>query len=140
MEELEEGPHRIYIKAWDILNNSNEEAMDFVVVRNQEGMLSNIFNYPNPFSTSTRFLFDHDLRGGTLDIVINIFTLSGKLIKTIEETRSGSGRRVDDVLWDARDDFGNRLANGVYLYKINASSPELGESRESDFMKMVIIN
>ena len=140
MEELEEGPHRIYIKAWDILNNSNEEAMDFVVVRNQEGMLSNIFNYPNPFSTSTRFLFDHDLRGGTLDIVINIFTLSGKLIKTIEESRSGSGRRVDDVLWDARDDFGNRLANGVYLYKINASSPELGESRESDFMKMVIIN
>ena len=140
MSELEEGPHRIYVKAWDILNNSNEEAMDFLVVRNQDGMLSNILNYPNPLSTSTQFLFDHDFRGGSLDISVDIFTLSGQLIKTIQETRGASGRTVDGITWDARDDGGNVLPSGLYLYKINVTSPERGETRESEVLKMVIIN
>ncbi len=140
MGELEPGLHKIYLKAWDILNNSSEEMSEFLVFESEEGFIENVFNYPNPFSTSTEFSFEHDLISTNLDIRIDIYTISGKLIKTIESEQFSSGSRVDNILWNARDDYGGKLAKGIYLYKINVVAPELDVRRESDFMKMVILN
>ncbi len=137
---LEEGPHKIYIKAWDILNNSSEEVMEFVVTKTEGGQISNAYNYPNPFTTRTEFLFDHDLTNSQVDIGINIYTISGKLVKSITDSRFASGSRINDIVWDGRDDFGNKLAKGIYLYKINLSSSELNLSRESEFLKLVVLN
>ena len=71
---LEEGPHKIYIKAWDILNNSSEEVMEFVVTKTEGGQISNAYNYPNPFTTRTEFLFDHDLTNSQVDIGCLLYT------------------------------------------------------------------
>jgi len=139
MPALEPGPHKLYIKAWDILNNSSEEVTEFVVASSEDGFIDKVYNYPNPFSTNTNFMFDHDLSSANLDIVVNIYTISGKLVKSIVDNRFTSGTRIDDINWDGRDDYGNKLAKGIYLYKINLYAPELDVRRESEFRKLSII-
>ena len=139
MPTLEPGPHKLYLKAWDILNNSSEEVTEFVVASAEEGFIENVYNYPNPFSTNTQFMFDHDLTSANIDIVVNIYTISGKLVKSIVDNRFTSGTRLDDINWDGRDDYGNKLAKGIYLYKINLYAPELDVRRESEFRKLSII-
>lgn len=140
MPELEEGPHKLYLKAWDILNNSSEEVSEFYVANSSEGFIENVFNYPNPFSTSTNFTFEHDLINTDIEVIVSIYTISGKLVKSIVEERFSQGSRISDIHWDAKDDYGNRLAKGIYLYKIKVYSPQLNVSRESDFRKMAILH
>lgn len=140
MGALEPGPHKLYIKAWDILNNFTEEVIEFNVVNCEVGFIKNVLNYPNPFSTNTDFTFEHDLINTNLDINVNIYTVSGKLVKSIVDNRFSSTGRINDINWNGRDDYGNKLAKGIYLYKIKVVASELNLSRESDFMKLVILH
>ena len=140
MPKLENGPHKLYLKAWDILNNSSEEVSEFFVTDSSEGFIENVFNFPNPFSTSTNFTFEHDLINTDVEVIVNIYTISGKLVKSIVNERFSQGSRISDIHWDAKDDFGNRLAKGIYLYKIKVFAPQLNVSRESDFRKLAILH
>lgn len=140
LNDITPGVHSLYVKAWDILNNSSESFTEFFVSDVEDEKLRNVYNYPNPFSTNTNFTFEHDLNSPNLDVLINIYTLSGRLIKSIQETKFSSGGRINDINWDGRDDFGNKLAKGVYVYKIKVSSSEFNLHRESDFQKLVILN
>lgn len=140
MSELSPGLHSIYIKAWDILNNSSEEMSEFLVAQDEEGFIENVYNYPNPFGDNTDFTFEHDLINTNIDILVDIYTVSGKLVKQIKTQRYSTGSRIMDVNWDARDDYGGKLARGIYLYKIKLVSNELNVERESDFSKLVILN
>ena len=84
-------------------------------------MISQMMNYPNPFSTSTRFVFT--LTGDEIpdDIQIQIMTISGKVVREINETELGPiqiGRNITEFAWDGKDSFGDPLANGVYLYRV----------------------
>jgi hypothetical protein len=86
-----------------------------------KSMISNVMNYPNPFSTSTRFVFT--LTGSKIPDVftIQIMTISGKVVKEITREELGPiriGRNITQYAWDGRDMFGDRLANGVYLYRV----------------------
>ena len=131
--------HSISLKAWDVSNNSNEARLEFTVIKAGDGGLRNVYNYPNPFSTKTNFQFEHDLVGTDLDIYVDIYSISGKLVKTIYHPTYASGYRIDDIKWDAKDDYGSGLGKGIYLYKIKAHSNELDLTRESDFQKLVIL-
>lgn len=139
LSKLSTGKHLIKVQAWDVFNNKSEKIIEFVVVDKSEKTLSNVLNYPNPFSTNTTFRFEHDLPDNNLDIVINIFTLSGKLVKTIQHNTISPGFNVSDIEWNAKDDFGTRLGNGVYIYKIKVFSTEYNITRESKFEKLVIL-
>ena len=136
---LESGRHSIAVKAWDVLNNSSEARSEFVVIKDGDNVLEHVLNYPNPFTTSTKFQFEHDLTSTELDILITIYTISGKVIKTIEATKYATGFRIDDIHWDGTDDFGSDIGKGVYLYKIKARSDEFNLLRESEFEKLVIL-
>ena len=136
---LESGRHSIAVKAWDVLNNSSEARSEFVVIKDGDNLLEHVLNYPNPFTTSTNFQFEHDLTSTELDILITIYTISGKVIKTIEATKYATGFRIDDIHWDGTDDFGSDIGKGVYLYKIKARSDEFNLFRESEFEKLVIL-
>jgi hypothetical protein len=94
-------------------------TVDFEV--NLEEYFSPVMVYPNPFSTSTQFVFE--LKGETLpeDMYIQLFSTDGKLVKTIEQVemnnlRVGSNRITVD--WNGTDSFGRRLSDGVYFYRV----------------------
>ena len=139
LKDLEPGKHSITVKAWDVSNNSTEERLEFVVINQGDESLRRVYNYPNPFTTSTSFQFEHDLVGSDLEVIVDIYTVSGKLVKTIEQNVFASGYRVDDINWNAKDDYGSSLGKGLYLYKIKVLSRELNLIRESDFEKLVIL-
>lgn len=135
--DLKPGDHNLKFKAWDVYNNSSEEYLDFVVVEAKELSVDKLLNYPNPFTTHTEFWFEHNQAGQDLDIIIQIFTVSGKLIKTIEDSFTADGYRAGPYAWDGTDDFGNRIGRGVYVYrvKIRNSAGEIAEK----FEKLLIL-
>ena len=139
LQDLTPGKHTIKIKAWDVSNNLGEGYTEFFVSDDLGETLKHVYNYPNPFSTSTKFQFEHNLPGTDLEILINIYNMSGQIVKTIEHLAFDDGFRIDDISWDGNDDFGNKIANGVYLYKINVRANQLGISKESNFEKLVIL-
>lgn len=98
-----------------------EYQIDFDVIH--ESRISQLMNYPNPFSTQTRFVFT--LTGDRVpdDLLIQIMTISGRVVREISEGEIGPiqiGRNITEFAWDGRDQFGDILANGVYLYRVKA--------------------
>ncbi|MFM7731499.1 MAG: type IX secretion system sortase PorU, partial [Flavobacteriales bacterium] len=137
LNDLSPGQHSLQIKAWDVHNNSSTSSLDFIVSESADIALSHVLNYPNPFTTSTEFMFEHNQACAMLDIRIQIFTISGKLVKTINTEAVQSGFRADPIPWDGTDDFGDRIGKGVYVYKL-AVKNEAGETAEK-FEKLVIL-
>ncbi len=139
---LSEGRHGIRVKAWDVANNSAEGYTEFVVAASAEVALKHVLNYPNPFTTNTSFQFEHNYPGQPLSVQIQVFTVGGQLVKTIQEEVQPEGLLVTNIQWDGTDDFGSRIGRGVYLYKlrVGAVNPN-GEmvSTESEFEKLVIL-
>jgi flagellar hook assembly protein FlgD len=98
-----------------------------------------LLNYPNPFINHTEFWFNHN-SSTPLNVTIQIFTISGRLVKTINGiTQSTTGSNFSrDFSWDGRDDFGDKVAKGVYIYKINVRSETLNK-QVSKTEKLVIL-
>lgn len=137
LSALSEGRHHLHLKVWDILNNSSEDDIEFIVARSSQLILDHVFNYPNPFTTSTSFYFDHNQPDADLDVLIQVFSISGKLIKTIDTHVFSSGFRSPPIDWDGRDDFGDRIGRGVYIYRVQVRTPQ-GNTVDK-FEKIVIL-
>ncbi|MFK8102418.1 MAG: type IX secretion system sortase PorU [Saprospiraceae bacterium] len=142
--DIAPGLHRISVKAWDVANNSSESSTEFVVANTEDVALDHVLNFPNPFTSQTSFIFEHNLPDQLLDVQIRIFSVSGRLVKTIEEKVFADGYRVtrDQILWNGTDEYGDDLGRGVYLYKVKVRSgdnPTLVKAYESEFEKLVIL-
>jgi hypothetical protein len=124
---LSEGSHTLTIKAWDNFNNSSEESILFVVESDEKFILKNLINYPNPFLNETNITAEHNRPDGDLNLIINIFNLNGRIIKIIKTSLPSTGYTLPPVVWDGRDDNGNRLARGVYPYTVTVTT-EKGET------------
>jgi len=135
--QLDEGNHNLKLKVWDVYNNSTEEYLDFLVAETAELAIKNIFNYPNPFTENTSFFFDHNRPNEDLEILIQIFTISGKLVKTIQQIINSNAFRSDAIPWDGLDDFGDKIGRGVYIYKLSVRSTD-GKKAEK-IEKLVIL-
>jgi hypothetical protein len=126
---LSPGLHTLSLKAWDVYNNASTKDIQFVVFNQSQSLeLTNVLNYPNPFVNYTEFWFNHN-SSGLLNVSIQIFTISGKLVKTIyTQTNTGNGLSSlsRDISWDGTDDYGNKIGKGVYLYKLRVKSPSTG--------------
>lgn len=134
---LEPGLHTLTFKCWDTYNNSSEATLNFVVVDNSDLVLSNVLNYPNPFINYTEFWFNHNKPNEPLSVQIQIFTVSGKLVKTIHKTVQ-SANLSRSITWNGLDDFGNKIGKGVYIYKLKVRST-LSNSKNEKFEKLVIL-
>lgn len=138
LENLKPGMYSLKLKAWDTFNNSSEQTIEFEVRNSEKLEIAHVLNYPNPFTTKTSFQFEHNHPNEDLDVQVNIYTIAGKLIKTINQTLISSGNRVDNIFWDAKDNFGDKLARGVYIYEIKVRSNLTGETAKKT-EKLVIL-
>ncbi|HFC00045.1 MAG TPA: type IX secretion system sortase PorU, partial [Phaeodactylibacter sp.] len=118
LSNLKEGRHKIKVRAWDISNNSAEGYTEFIVANSAEAALKHVLNYPNPFMENTSFQFEHNLPNQVVDVQIRVFSVSGRLVKTIEEQLMTEGTRITGITWDGTDEYGDQLGRGVYLYKV----------------------
>lgn len=137
-DELSEGNHRLSLKVWDVQNNSTVVYTDFVVAKSADLALTHVLNYPNPFTTKTKFFFENNQCCQTLKVNIQVFTISGKVVKTITQTLTNEGFRSDGIDWDGKDDFGDKLAKGVYVYKLSVTGPDNKKAEKIE--KLVILN
>ncbi len=138
LRDLEVGLHTLTFIAWDVYNNSSRAELQFVVVGDEELQLENVLNYPNPFVNYTEFWFNHNRPFEPLDVQVQIFTVSGKVVKTINQTVVTEGFLSRDIVWDGLDDFGEAIGKGVYVYKITVKST-LTNKRVEKFEKLVIL-
>ena len=137
-DQLSEGNHRLSLKVWDVQNNSNTVYTDFVVAASAEMALTHVLNYPNPFTTRTKFFFENNQCCQTLKVNIQVFTISGKVVKTISQTLTNEGFRSEGIDWDGKDDFGDKLAKGVYVYKLSVVGTDNKKAEKIE--KLVILN
>lgn len=119
---LEDGIYTLRVQGKDMSGNKSglqPYEINFEVIN--ESSITNFYPYPNPFSSSTRFVFT--LTGSKIpeDILINIMTVTGKVVRQIRKAELGPlriGNNLTEYAWDGRDEFGDQLANGVYLYQV----------------------
>jgi len=136
LRDLAVGPHTLKIKAWDTYNNSSEATLSFVVVSDAILNLENVLNYPNPFINYTEFWFNHNKPNENLEVQVQVFTVSGKLVKTINQNVITTGNLARSVTWNGLDDFGNKIGKGVYVYKLKVKSSNLVAEK---YEKLVIL-
>lgn len=148
LSRLDLGNHQIVFKAWDINNNSSEQTLDFVVMEDGSDhiYIDKLLNWPNPFTNQTYFHFEHNC-DSELDVMVQIFTISGKLVKTIrqpvsaEPWREGYRTGRFAIPWDGLDDFGDKIGKGVYIYRVTArgQDSELCKGSATAIEKLVIL-
>ncbi|CVK16428.1 Peptidase family C25 [Apibacter mensalis] len=147
LDNLETGNHTVKFKVWDINNNSSSATLDFLVVENgdQGLIIKKLLNWPNPFTTKTFFHFEHNCPD-ILEVQVQIFTISGKLVKTINKTVTSQpfneGYRTDKygIEWDGLDDYGDKIGKGVYIYRMKIKgTSEICKGSVSQVEKLVIL-
>ena len=138
LKDLEQGLHILELKAWDVYNNSSTSEIEFVVAENDKLELNRVLNYPNPFVNYTEFWFEHNRPFEPLDVQVQVLTVTGKIVWSTNQLITTDGFLSREITWDGRDDFGDRIGKGVYIYKISVKST-LTNQRIEKFEKLVIL-
>jgi hypothetical protein len=117
-----EGEYELIVSGRDVVGN-RAGAIDYHVTFSviTKAMISNLLNYPNPFTTSTAFVFTITGSEVPQNMRIQILTITGKVVREITKDELGPihvGRNLTDYKWDGTDTYGDKLANGVYLYRV----------------------
>jgi len=132
---LETGDYKIKINAWDVYNNFSSQEDFFTVVSDNNLVIREVYNYPNPFSSNTYFTFQHNL-SDALNIKIKIYTIAGRVIKEIESFDVND--KFVKIEWNGKDDDNNKIGNGIYLYKLIVETVN-GEYKENLLGKLAVI-
>ncbi len=133
--KMNDGDYTIEVKAWDVYNNFSNEESFFTVVNSNDLVIRDVYNYPNPFNSSTTFTFQHNLTQ-PVDVKINIYTIAGRKVQQLEE--KNINEKFVKIYWNGTDGDGDQMANGTYLYKLIVNTTN-GEFTQSVIGKMAII-
>ena len=141
--DLADGEYALEVRAWDLANNTGLGRTSFLVAADAAAGLRRVLNYPNPMVDATCFQFEHSAAGRLVDVRVDIYSTSGRLVRSLDYAGLAEGPRFgggDGCLsWDGTDDFGQRLARGVYLYRVRLRADGLDEVAESGFEKLVVV-
>ncbi|MFN8417490.1 MAG: type IX secretion system sortase PorU [Cytophagaceae bacterium] len=137
--QLAPGTYTLRFKVWDTYNNSTEEVLEFTVVNPEKVSIQHVLNYPNPFTTNTDFHFDHNKAGDNLQVQVQVFTVAGTLVKTLDEVFYNAPSHISGLNWNGLDDFGDKIGRGVYVYKIKVRSMTDGSTAQV-YQKLVLLN
>jgi hypothetical protein len=135
---LAPGIHTITFKAWDVYNNPISAEIQFVVVSDDTMTLTNVLNYPNPFVNYTQFWFTHNHPYEPLEVQVQVMTITGKIVWTTNQVVYTDGFLSREITWDGKDDFGDKIGKGVYVYKLTVKSTLTNQQSEK-FEKLVIL-
>lgn len=135
--ELPEGRHQLRFRVWDILNNSSTAVLDFNVVKGLAPDIEEISCTNNPATTHTTFIVTHNYTGSDVDVEIDVFDTTGRLLWSHSASGTSTGNAIT-VDWDLVVKGGARLQTGVYLYRVRLSSG--GAVKESKAKKLIVIN
>ena len=133
---LSTGEHNLSIKAWDNANNSSMLSADVRVSAQRELLLTEVMNYPNPFTQVTNFYYR--LSSDADKVEVKIFTLAGRLIRQIPFASAQAGINYSTV-WDGRDQEGDAVATGVYIYKITAEGTLNGKREKTEALGKAVV-
>ena len=114
--QLENGPHSLTFRAWDVLNNTNQTSLNFVV---DDAVATNILRLmasQNPAVSSTNFILSYDLPGSDCDFIFEVFDFAGRCIWSHEESSSNSSG-IHTVTWNLTNGVGAKVGTGIYLYR-----------------------
>lgn len=137
--KVAEGSHTLSLEVFDVHNNVSFAETEFIVADSEEMALKRVLNYPNPFTTYTEFQFEHNRADQPLEVQVQIFTVSGKLVKTINKLVVSQGNRVSNqITWNGLDDYGDKIGKGVYVYRVKVKS-QLDNSSADKYEKLVIL-
>jgi hypothetical protein len=135
--EMVAGSHSLTLKAWDNFNNSSIASIKFIVRSDEGFILNNLINYPNPFTDQTSITAEHNRPDKNLMIRINIYNMSGKIIRIIDSSVGATGYKLPPVIWDGCAEGGRKVARGIYPYSVTVSTDNGEIARASG--KMVIL-
>ncbi|MCH8272066.1 MAG: T9SS type A sorting domain-containing protein, partial [Candidatus Marinimicrobia bacterium] len=128
MPPLDAGEHSVTVKAWDSYNNFSEETTVFNISSSEDLAIERVYNYPNPMlSESTDFTFY--LTQPAEVVEISIYTVAGRLIRKIQDY-SAVSVGFQTIRWDGTDEVRDRIANGIYIYRLRAKSSLTGRWEE----------
>lgn len=134
---LANGPHTLSLRVWNVYDNTSISTTEFNVESQSDLQLQHVLNYPNPFTTHTQFFFEINEVCDQMDVQIQVFSVSGKLVRNILTSVKTNSFRSEPIDWDGRDDYGDRIGRGVYIYhvKVRTSSGLTADKYE----KLVIL-
>lgn len=122
LPQLSEGNHKILLKAWDVFNNSSEYTLLCKVINQDTIKVARLFNYPNPVYNSTIFSFSLEGPYAGTRADVKILTVEGQAVRTLTKAINEAGLRSIEIEWNGRDEKGNRLGRGVYIYQLTIMS------------------
>jgi flagellar hook assembly protein FlgD len=135
LNSLDAGTYTLKVTAWDVFNNTSNATVNFNVINGSGLVIDDIYNYPDPFGSNTTFTFQQNL-ASPINVKIKVYTVAGRLIREIE--RYGITSKFVKVDWDGRDQNGDLIANGTYLYKVIVHSVD-GQYSQSALGKLAKI-
>jgi hypothetical protein len=133
--DLPPGRNSLQVRAWDSFNNPTVAETYFTVASSEALTIADVLNYPNPFAGATYFTFRHN-QLVPLNVTVKVYTVAGRPVRSLDWVTSGE--TYVKIPWDGRDEDGDLLANGVYLYKVIVRSPD-GSSTAEALGKLTIV-
>lgn len=136
--DVEEGEHTLYLKAWDVFNNSATASIDFKVVGKDELEMGRLNNYPNPVKDYTNFVFEHNQKNQDLTVELNIFDTYGNRVFTkTKQVFAGDGNKLEPITWYGQNNAGSLLKKGLYIYTMKVKTD--GELVDMQTNKLLLI-
>jgi hypothetical protein len=134
---LENGKHSLKLVAWDIFNNPSDAELDFEVVGEDNMIIKQIYNYPNPMRNETNFVLEHNWPDNEVTIEIRIYSFTGSLVNILKYKGTSSGYRTSPIRWNGLDAGGHVAGKGIYIYKV-VMTDKYGYSADN-YGKIVIV-
>jgi len=117
LPKLSAGVHTLTLRAWDVANNPSEKTISFVVQDPNSIIVQDFAVYPNPTAGAVSFKFTHNQAQNLKDAKIKVYDLSGREIASIYKNLEGDNSQNTLVSWDGKNNLGNNIKNGLYVYK-----------------------
>ncbi|MDR3651970.1 MAG: type IX secretion system sortase PorU [Paludibacter sp.] len=131
LSALPNGKHSLTFKVWDLLNNSTSSSINFEVVKGLSPVIFSIYNYPNPVKSQTNIIVKNDRPETILSTTVEIFDISGRKIWSFSQSSA------DNISWNLLTNDGQRVRNGIYLYRVSIKTTNSDITSKTN--KMMVI-